>query len=176
VYHIQEVFDDPLEDKYFLGQTDIIHTLRVIRTKSGSHTAGQKKRCGLAGLDRFHTGIVEGYVCFPDGPGVAHVPVIISSEGGGSLEELVYTDESGYYRKEGLPYWGPNQHEGVYKVAPSISGFKDTRPLQFGSEPGENVRNNVSFTVTVTLPVLVLVVTAQFLYVLVLSASVTVTV
>ena len=110
----------------------------------GEHTTETKEVEGAC----FHTGSVEGYVRFPDGTGVAHVPVIISSEGGGTIEETVYTDESGYYKKTGLPYWGPNQHEGVYKVAPNIPKFKDTRPLQFGSEPGENTRTNVSFTVT----------------------------
>ena len=132
------------EDKTCSPVYDYFYKIVSHTDCEGQHTTETDEVEGAC----FHTGIVEGYVRFPDGTGVAHVPVVITSEGGGSIEELVYTDESGYYRKEGLPYWGPNQHEGVYKVAPSISGFKDTRPLQFGSEPGENVRNNVSFTVT----------------------------
>ncbi len=96
----------------------------------------------------FHTGIVDGYVRFADGSGIPHLPVIIKSDGGGKIEETVYTDESGYYRKEGLPYWGNKGTEGKYIVAPDLKGFDGTRPVQFGAEPGDNQQSNISFTVT----------------------------
>ena len=96
----------------------------------------------------FHTGIVDGYVRFVDGSGIPHFPVKIKSDGGGKIDETVYTDESGYYRKEGLPYWGNNGSEGNYVVAPDLVGFDGTRPVQFGAEPGDNQQSNISFTVT----------------------------
>ena len=132
------------EDKTCSPVYDYFYKIVSHTDCEGEHTTETKEVEGAC----FHTGIVEGYVRFPDGTGVAHVPVVIKSDGGGNIEETVFTDESGYYKKTGLPYWGPNQHEGVYKVAPNIPKFKDTRPLQFGSEPGENIRTGVSFTVT----------------------------
>ena len=48
------------------------------------------------------TGRVSGYVRFPDGTGIPGVTVIISSP---ELTEEVVTDESGYFEKDGLPYW-----------------------------------------------------------------------
>ena len=132
------------EDKTCSPVYDYFYKIVSHTDCEGEHTTETKEVEGAC----FHTGIVEGYVRFPDGTGVAHVPVVIKSNGGGNIEETVFTDESGYYRKERLPYWGANGKEGSYIVAPNISGFDETRPLLFGSEPGENMRNNVSFTVT----------------------------
>ena len=132
------------EDKTCSPVYDYFYKIVSHTDCEGEHTTETKEVEGAC----FHTGIVEGYVRFPDGTGVAHVPVVIKSNGGGKIEETVFTDESGYYRKERLPYWGANGKEGSYIVAPNISGFDETRPLLFGSEPGENTRTNVSFTVT----------------------------
>ena len=58
--------------------------------------------------------------------------VIISSP---SLTEEVVTDESGYFEKEGLPYW--NGGESAYNVLPKVAGYDSgLRSITFGTQPG----------------------------------------
>ena len=91
------------------------------------------------------TGTVEGYLRFPDGAGIPGLTVNISSTDG-SVQETTTTDESGYFKKEGLPYWGAD-FSGAYQVAPNLNGFSDVRLITFGTEPGTNLINNVVFYV-----------------------------
>ena len=91
------------------------------------------------------TGSVEGYVRFPDGSGIAGITVNICS-GDNSVQETAKTDESGYFYKDGLPYWGSN-HSGVYTLAPNLNGYSDIRTITFGTEPGSNLINDVEFFV-----------------------------
>ena len=91
------------------------------------------------------TGTVEGYLRFPDGSGIPGVDVNISSEDG-SVQTSAKTDESGYFCKEGLPYYGPN-FSGVYHLAPNLNGYSDIRSITFGTEPGSNLISNVEFYV-----------------------------
>ena len=59
IHHIQKVFDETLEDKYFLCQSDIIHPLGIIRSESCSHSAGQQKSCRLPLTDRVRSDFPE---------------------------------------------------------------------------------------------------------------------
>ncbi len=93
------------------------------------------------------TGTVEGYVRFPDGSGIAGVTVNISStDEAVSVQETVKTDESGYFRKEGLPYYGED-FSGSYRIAPNLNGYSEIRNITFGTEPGSNLIGNVEFYV-----------------------------
>ena len=93
------------------------------------------------------TGTVEGYLRFPDGTGIAGERINITSlDDAHSIQVQVLTDESGYFRKEGLPYYGPNK-SGAYQVAPGLNGFSAVQPITFGTEPGGNLVSNVVFTV-----------------------------
>ncbi len=91
------------------------------------------------------TGTVEGYVRFADGTGIADITVNISS-GDGSIQVTAKTDESGYFHRDSLPYWG-NNYSGAYRLAPNLNGYSDQRLITFGTEPGSNVINNVVFYV-----------------------------
>jgi len=91
------------------------------------------------------TGTVEGYVRFSDGTGIPGLTVNISSTDG-SVQATAVTDESGYYRKEGLPYWG-SSFSGAYRLAPNLNGYSDQKLITFGTEPTTNLVNNVVFHV-----------------------------
>ena len=100
-----------------------------------------------------NSGAVEGYVRFADGTGIPNIDVNISSTDGTTVHVTAKTDESGFFRKEDLPYWG-NDLSGNYNIAPNINGYSDVRMITFGTEPGTNtindvimfVENNVRFT------------------------------
>ena len=94
-----------------------------------------------------NTGTVEGYVRFPDGSGIAGLTVNISStDEAASVQVTAKTDESGYFRKEGLPYYGEN-FSGAYRISPNLNGYTEIRNITFGTEPGSNLINNVEFYV-----------------------------
>ena len=90
-------------------------------------------------------GTIAGFVRFPDGSGIPGITVNISSTDG-SIQETAETDESGYFRKEGLPYWGES-FSGAYRLAPNLKGYSDQKMISFGTKPGTNLINNVVFYV-----------------------------
>ncbi len=55
MYHIQQIFNQTLEDKNILCQADIIDALGCIRAKSRAHAARQKHCPHFAGFDGFQT-------------------------------------------------------------------------------------------------------------------------
>ena len=88
------------------------------------------------------TGMVEGYLRFPDGTGIPGYYILITSSDNGVSEKAI-TDESGYYRKEGLPYF--NNTETTYTAAPDIEGFTGSRNVTFGTLPGDNSVKDITF-------------------------------
>ena len=50
-YHIQQIFDQALKNIDVPGQPDVIHTLGITASQSGSHAAGQEAGCHLSFLD-----------------------------------------------------------------------------------------------------------------------------
>ena len=90
------------------------------------------------------TGMVEGYLRFPDGTGIPGVEINITSKDG-SISEKAITDESGYFKKSGLPYF--NSSETTYTAAPNLNGFSATQPVTFLTEPGGNMVSGVVFVV-----------------------------
>ncbi len=92
------------------------------------------------------SGVVDGYVRFADGTGVPGISVNITSSDGSSVQTTAVTDESGYFRKDNLPYWG-DQASGSYNVAPNLNGLEEVRMISFGTEAGSNSVSNVVFYV-----------------------------
>ena len=99
------------------------------------------------------TGMVEGYVRFADGTGIADVSVIVSPYGSteeGVKEYKATTNEAGYYRIEGLPYWGGQT--GAYQISTNVASTeladncRDGLFVTFNSEL--NHYENKIFTVT----------------------------
>ena len=90
------------------------------------------------------TGMVEGYLRFADGTGIPAVDINITSEDH-SVSEVATTDESGYFRKSGLPYF--NDTETTYSAAPGLNGYSGTIPVTFKTEAGGNKVSNVIFVV-----------------------------
>ncbi len=88
------------------------------------------------------TGTVEGYLRLADGTGIPGDTIYITSPDG-SISEIAVTDESGYYRKEGLPYF--DETETTYTAAPNINGFSGVRNVTFGTRPGENEVKDIVF-------------------------------
>ncbi len=88
------------------------------------------------------TGMVEGYLRFPDGTGIPGQTIVITAADGTVVGEAT-TDESGFYRKKGLPY--VNHTETTYTIAPRLNGFSDSQPLKLGTEPGGNSVSGVVF-------------------------------
>ena len=87
------------------------------------------------------TGLVSGYVSFPDGTGIPRVTVLIDSP---QQSFQVETDESGYFVKDGLPYWN-NGGESSYDIMPQVDGFSGQRSVSFDAKPGGNSVSNVVF-------------------------------
>ena len=89
------------------------------------------------------TAKVSGYLRFDDGTGIPGQPINITLTDHG-ISETVYTDESGYFVKSGLPYF--DSTETTYSVMPGITGYsKGAMPVTFGVRPGENTVSNVVF-------------------------------
>ena len=93
-----------------------------------------------------NTGMVDGYVRFADGTGIPGLIVNITSTDGSSVQATAVTDESGYFRRDNLPYWGDDL-SGGYNVAPNLNGFDEVRGITFGTQPGQNAVSNVIFYV-----------------------------
>ena len=65
-----------------------------------------------------HTGMVEGYVRYPDGTGVADMEINITVSGGGQAF-TGKTDDEGYFMVDGLPYF--DQNAVSYDISPVSS-------------------------------------------------------
>ena len=92
-----------------------------------------------------NTGMVEGYLRFADGSGIPGQDINITSKDQ-SISVTVTTDESGYFRKSGLPYF--NGTETVYYAMPGLNGYKGgTTTVTFGTGPGENTVGGIVFVV-----------------------------
>ena len=102
------------------------------------------------------TGTVEGYVRFADGTGIPNIRVEASQEGEGasadpSLGGFCITDENGFYRIEGLKYWG--EQKGSYHL--NVSGVASTDlaencqdGISVTFDHGSNYERGYTFTVT----------------------------
>jgi hypothetical protein len=81
-----------------------------------------------------HTGMVEGYVRYPDGTGVAGMEINVTLSGGGQAY-IGKTDDEGYFMVDGLPYNG--QTAVSYDVTPVSSDQirldVPTMPIEFNS-------------------------------------------
>jgi hypothetical protein len=94
------------------------------------------------------TGLVEGYVRFSDGTGVPGVRVTAvpsqktSATSGGSAT----TDERGYYRIEGLPYWKVTT--GGYNITTNQTG-SETRSVEFDDRTNHFTDKNFTITSSV---------------------------
>ena len=86
------------------------------------------------------TGTLEGYLRFGDGTGIPKEPITITLDD--KVSETVWTDERGFFRKTGLPYF--DETETVYTVSSSAPGVS-TQLVRFGTAPGENVVSDVVF-------------------------------
>ena len=106
------------------------------------------------------TGTLEGYVRFADGTGIPGITVSVAPSGenvpADVQEVTTTTDDSGYYKVEGLRYYGAQ--EGAYRVTVTDGNITNTRdlrddcasglPVTFDAEVGGNMVNDVVFTVT----------------------------
>ena len=99
------------------------------------------------------TGMVDGYVRFPDGTGIADVVVTVSptQEHPADVKPVeVRTDDSGYYKVEGLRYY--TNQSGPYNVSVNIpkdnlsADCADGIPVTFDTK--SNHTENLIFTVT----------------------------
>ena len=52
LHDIHQIFNETLENIYFFCKTDIKHSLRIVGSKPGSHSAGKKHRTNLSLTDR----------------------------------------------------------------------------------------------------------------------------
>ena len=87
-----------------------------------------------------HTGMVEGYVRYPDGTGVAGMEINVTLSGGGQAY-IGKTDDEGYFMVDGLPYNG--QTAVSYDVSPVSSDQIEldvaTMPVEFNSTSNHTV-------------------------------------
>ncbi len=87
-----------------------------------------------------HTGMVEGYVRYPDGTGVAGMEINVTISGGGQAY-IGKTDDEGYFMIDGLPYNG--QTAVSYDVSPVSSDQIEldvaTMPVEFNSTSNHTV-------------------------------------
>ena len=87
-----------------------------------------------------HTGMVEGYVRYPDGTGVAGMEINVTVSGGGQAY-IGKTDDEGYFMIDGLPYNG--QTAVSYDVSPVSSDQIEldvaTMPVEFNSVSNHTV-------------------------------------
>ncbi len=98
------------------------------------------------------TGMVEGYVRFADGSGIANRSISISQYGDGASSEVWHatTDEAGYFKVEGLPYW--KGQTGPYLIMTDVNSAdlsedcKTGLHVTFNSET--NLYRNRTFIVT----------------------------
>ena len=81
-----------------------------------------------------HTGMVEGYVRYPDGTGVAGMEINVALSGGGKTY-IGHTDDEGYFMVDELPYNG--QTAVSYDISPVSTGQITldvaTMPVEFNS-------------------------------------------
>ena len=136
---ITQLVDMQYEDKTTSPTHSYEYRVRGVNSCEGTHYESTLWVPGHC----VQTGRVSGYVRFPDGTGIPGVTVIISSP---SLTEEVVTDESGYFEKDGLPYW--NGGESAYNVLPKVAGYDSgLRSITFGTQPGSNSVGGVEFYV-----------------------------
>ena len=87
-----------------------------------------------------HTGMVEGYVRYPDGTGVAGMEINVTVAGGGQSFTGT-TDEEGYFMVNELPYYGKTAVS--YDVSPVSTGQIKldvaTMPVEFNSLTNHSV-------------------------------------
>ncbi len=91
-----------------------------------------------------NTGTVEGYLRFADGTGIPGKEVYITAPDN-SFTEMATTDESGFFRKTGLPYF--NGTETSYTAKPNINGYEDTKYVTFKTAAGGNFVSGIEFIV-----------------------------
>ncbi len=99
------------------------------------------------------TGTIEGYVRFADGSGIPGRSVSVSAYGtdaDANLTKRVVTDDAGFYRIDGLPYW--NGQTGNYLVTVDVNTTDLSADCQGGLyatfDADSNLEQNKSFTVT----------------------------
>ena len=86
------------------------------------------------------TGTLEGYLRFGDGTGIPREAITITLDN--RVSETVWTDERGFFRKTGLPYF--DETETTYTVSSSAPGVTQ-QFVRFGTAPGQNVVSDVVF-------------------------------
>ena len=84
---------------------------------------------------------VEGHLRLDDGTGVPDTKINIKSPDGQSL--AVFTDETGFYRMDNLPY--VNGTETTYQLAPALTDFDNPQSVTFKTTPGGNYARNIDF-------------------------------
>ena len=77
-----------------------------------------------------HTGMVEGYVRYPDGTGAGGIQVDITHDN--HIEQTVFTEEDGHFEAKGLPYYGGTSVS--YRVSPVSKTNLGLQPASQGAD------------------------------------------
>ena len=96
-----------------------------------------------------HTGMLEGYVRFNDGTGIAGLTISIVREDTNEEEATAVTDETGHYVAEDLSYH--NMQSISYKVVPVTEGGRmdldpSSRIASFNNESNHSILNELTVT------------------------------
>ena len=86
------------------------------------------------------TGTMEGFLHFADGTGIPGFEINITY---GTQKWTAKTDESGFFRLTGLPYF--NKTKTTYSVRPGNGYVGDTQSVSFDTKPGDNMVKGVEF-------------------------------
>ena len=125
-----QLTDMQYEDKATSPVHQYIYKVRGVTSCEGLTYDETKEVEGMC----VQTASVEGHLCFLDGTGIPGKKVFISV---GNTEMPDSTDESGFFRIEGIPY--KDGQETSYNL--SVVGINGLDPVlvTFGTEPGDNV-------------------------------------
>ena len=141
---VTQLSDMEYEDKTASPIYKYEYKVRGVNNCEGLHYEDTKWVSGHC----VQTGLVEGYVRFSDGTGVPGVRVTAvpsqktSATSGGSAT----TDERGYYRIEGLPYWKVTT--GGYNITTNQTG-SETRSVEFDDRTNHFTDKNFTITSSV---------------------------
>ena len=136
-----QLIDMVYEDKTVSPVHGYMYFVRGVNSCEGIKFEDTEWRSGNC----INTGTVEGYLRFADGTGIPDMPIYITAPDN-SITEIATTDESGFFRKAGLPYI--NGTETSYTAKPNINGYEDSKFVTFKTSAGGNFVSDIDFVVT----------------------------
>ena len=128
------------EDKTTSPVHQYLYFVRGVCSCEGDHYDDTKTLPGKCQ----QTGTVSGHFSFADGTGIPNVKVFTTVKDKGEVGMM--TDENGYFIIKDLPY--ENGTATSYDISVRQNGYDGTQTITFGTNPGENVINNVELVMT----------------------------